>query len=109
MKQKIEHDVYNISNRIKDIDSGYFIVYDTECARFEVHNYFEKGTTYCCSIPYNTLDERTLNYVVHTRSANIENILDEIDRDNKRVENAEKSCVLSQFNDSIEQKLKELT
>ncbi len=94
--------MYNIANRIKDIDRDYYIVYNTDCARFEVHNSMQIGSTYCCSLPYNALDERTLNYVNDTRSINIENILDNIDRENERVENAEKSCVLYDFNQSIE-------
>ena len=108
MIHRIAHDVYNIANRIKDIDRDYYIVYNTDCSRFEVHHSSQIGSTYCCSVPYNALDERTLNYVYMTQSTNIENILEDIDRENKLRENAEKSCVLSRFNDSIENTLKEI-
>lgn len=106
MKRKITQDVYNIANRIKDIDSGYFIVYDTLCGHFEVHNRFQYDTTYCITLPYDTLDERTLQYVYKTMSTNIENIIEDIDNHNLRCENAEKSCVLSRFNESIEEMMK---
>ena len=101
MKRRITHDVYNIANRIKDIDSGYYIVYDTSKGVFEVHNSDQCDTTYCVTLPYNTLDVRTLEYVNKTRVTNIENILEDIDRENMRYENAEKSRVLSQFNESM--------
>ena len=38
MKIKIESDVFNIINRIKEIDDGYFIMYNTNSKKFEVHN-----------------------------------------------------------------------
>lgn len=106
MKREITHDVYNIANRIRDIDSGYYIVYDTSKGHFEVHNANQRDTTYCVTLPFDTLDERVLNYVNKTRVVNIENILEDIDRDNLRHENAEKSCVLSQFNESVSDMLR---
>jgi hypothetical protein len=38
MRIKIENDLFDICNRIKEIDDGYFIIYDTEKDRFEVHS-----------------------------------------------------------------------
>lgn len=108
MKLRIMYDVYNIANRIKDIDRDYYIVYNTDTNRFEVHHSNQLGSTYCCSVPYDTLDERTLNYVYATSSTNMDRILDDIDRENRLRENAEKSCVLSQFYNSIENTLKEV-
>lgn len=102
MKIKILHDVYEISKRIKDIDRFYFIVYDTVKQSFEIHNSMQIDTTYCLTLPFKMLDERTLKYVRETASANIEKILEKIENDNKLVENAEKRRILSQFNESIE-------
>ena len=81
MRIKITHDVYDIANRIKDIDRWYYIVFNTSKGDFEVHNSKQVDTTYCVTLPYKTLDERALNYVYHTRVDNIENILEDIDRD----------------------------
>ena len=68
---KLKHDVYNISNRIKQIDVGYYLVYNTSKHKFEVHNYNQADTTYCLTLPYNQIDERTLKYVYQTKSENI--------------------------------------
>ena len=36
MKIKIESDVFDIVDRIKEIDDGYFIIYDTQKNKFEI-------------------------------------------------------------------------
>lgn len=106
MRVRITNDVYNIANRIKDIDKGYYVLYDTSRGNFEIHHSHQADTTYCVTLPYKTLDERALNYVLHTRVDNIENIIEDIDRENMRQENAEKTRVLSQFNDSLSDMLR---
>ena len=44
---KILNDAFNISKRIKQIDRGYFICYNTLKKRFEVHNKKQKHTAWC--------------------------------------------------------------
>lgn len=95
MKIKIMHDVYNISKRIRLIDKGYYIVYNTSTHRFEVHNSSQLGSSYCLTLPYLELDERTLKYVHQTKSENIEKILETIENENKLMESACKSKALS--------------
>ena len=101
MKIKIYSDVYNISKRIKDIEKNYYIVYNTITKKFEIHNSAQKDTSYCLTLPYLELDERTLNYVNKTKSENIEKILEEIEKNNKQRESAEKSNTLSCVYDSF--------
>ena len=99
---KLKYDVYNISQRIKDIDSGYYLVYNTSKLKFEVHNVNQKGGTYCLTLPYKQLDERTLQYVYETKSENIEKIMERIENENKIRESAEKSSTFSNIYSSIE-------
>ncbi len=106
MKIKIDHDVYEIAKRIKYIDKDYYIVFDTSKQNFEVHNLAQIDNTYCLTIPYNTLDIRTLQYVYESMSTNIERIVETIENDNKLRENADTRCVLSQFNDTLEDEIK---
>lgn len=107
MRIKIKHDLYEISKRIKNIDRDYFLVYDTVRANFEVHNSAQQDTTYCLTLPYNELDERALDYVAKTRCANIENILEEINNNNKIQESADKSSVLKELDEISTNILKE--
>ena len=106
MKIKISTDVYNISKRIKDIDKNYYIVFNTSTNKFEVHNSQQLGGSFCLNLPYNFLDERTLNYVNETRAENIERILNQIDIENELKESADKTCTLNQFDEIIEDNLK---
>ena len=106
MNIQIITDVYNISKRIKQIDKNYYIVFNTSKQKFEVHNSNQRGSTYCLTVPYNFLDERTLKLVEATKSENIERILNKIDNENKLKESAEKTCALNQFNEILEDELK---
>lgn len=106
MKIKIFCDVYNISNRLKYIDKDYFVVYDTSKNKFEIHNKNQVGSSYCLTLPYSCLDERTIDYVLQTKSENIERILQTIDNENKIKESAEKSSALSNAYELISEEIK---
>ena len=101
MKIQINFDVYNISKRIKDIDRDYYVVYDTSKQKFEVHNSKQIGSTYCLTLPYCELDERSLDYVLKTQSTNVEEILEKIENDNKILESTNKLSAFSTILDAI--------
>ncbi len=103
---KITSDVYNISNRIKHIDKNYFIVYNTSKRCFEIHNKGQKNT-YCVTLPYNTLDERTLNYTQKTLSQNLNEILNSIEQHNALLKKEQMRKTLNEMDDSINQLIKE--
>lgn len=66
----IENDIYDISNRIREIEDGYFIVYNRAGNVFEVHSTLNKGLdTYCFRVPYKELDYRTLQLCRETNIA----------------------------------------
>lgn len=85
MKIKIDSDVYDIVERIKEIDEGYFIIYNTDNGCFELHNY-NQFNTYCLRIPYDSLDERVISLIYKTLSSNLDNIIKEIDEQNEMLE-----------------------
>ena len=92
---KLNSDVYNISKRVKYIDKGYYVLFNTSTKKFEIHNNNQVGSSYCLSLPFNQLDERTLTFINKTKSNNIEKILKEIENDNKIRESSEKSRAFS--------------
>ena len=104
---KLNQDVYNITKRVKEIDKDYYIVYNTSKNKFEVHNSKQIGSAYCLTLPYDCLDERSLNYVYKTRSENIEKIMYEIENLNNSLESAEKTSALTNAFEAIERNLKE--
>ena len=85
MKIKIESDVYDIVDRIKEIDEGYFIIYNTKSRCFELHNY-NQADTYCLRIPYDCIDERVIDLIYNSLSSNIDVIIENIDNNNELIE-----------------------
>ncbi|MBQ9716071.1 MAG: hypothetical protein IJV77_06660 [Clostridia bacterium] len=82
----IKNDVFDIAQRIKEIDNDYFVVYDKKLCRFEVHNKRQKPDTLCLVLPYDTLDCRAIEKVLSTRVQYIANKLDEIDKHNEKLQ-----------------------
>ncbi len=103
---EITSDVYDIANRIKYIDRNYYIVYNTERNNFEIHCHGQTDGSYCLTLPYNSLDERSLNYVYKTESKNIDKILEEIKNDNAILESAEYDSTLSNLADNLNEELR---
>ncbi|MBE5735894.1 MAG: hypothetical protein E7356_00850 [Clostridiales bacterium] len=81
MRIKIESDVFDITDRIKEIDDGYFIVFNTLTSQYEVHNYKQENT-YCFVVNDVAIDKRVLDKVYDTSIENIDNIIDDIAKNN---------------------------
>lgn len=85
MRIKIDSDAFNIVDRIKEIDNGYFIVLNTDKDCFELHNE-KQVNTYCLTIPYNQIDVRIIFLIYKTMVGNVDNIMYEIDTNNLKIE-----------------------
>ena len=79
----VSSDLYSISARIKEIDSGYFIFYNYKNKRYEVHNAYQRGSTLSLVLPYSTLDERTLKLVLRSKSERAKEYLQEMEKENE--------------------------
>ena len=67
---KIECDCYDIANRLKEIDRSYEVYYNLNLKSYEVHSKEQFKSSYCFKIPYDCLDERTIDYANKTLSKN---------------------------------------
>ena len=90
-KIEIKSDCLDISQRIKSIDDGYFILFDTKRQKFEVHSFNQLFTTYCFTSPFNFLDERLLCYTLKTRKENKDYLIKEMDKENEKFIKNEKN------------------
>lgn len=79
----IEGDTFFINERLKQIDNDYFVVFNLESQKYEVHVRGQFGSTYAFTIPYDTLDERTILFARKTRVSNMDKIMAEIEKDNE--------------------------
>ncbi len=77
-------DLFGVADRIKEIDSDYFIFYSYRHRRFEVHSRAQKGSTLCLVLPYDRLDERTVRLVRKTRVENARRLFLEMEEENER-------------------------
>lgn len=79
---EINDDVYFISQRIKELDRSYHILYNLTRHCYEVHS-FEQSDGYCFTVPFQELDERTLQFAHKTRRENQDKIIKEIEKNNE--------------------------
>lgn len=108
MKIRIKSDVYDIAKRLRLLDPKYFVVFDTDKYKYEVHNAGQVGDSYCMTIPYDTLDARTIVLVRNSRISRIDEILEQIDRENEISERLNKKIAHDLAMDNIEKILRTL-
>lgn len=98
---EIESDCLDIIKRIKQIDNAYYVVYDIEKQSYELHNKEQKRNSYCLTLPFETLDERSYLYVLKTRVQNSDALFKEMEEEN--IKNRERQIreVLNDFEEKI--------
>ena len=80
--QKICHDLFHLSERIKAIDPDYEIYRNQRLNRWEVHWHGKLAFV----VPFDELDVRTLVYTQQTRRENADDIEREIDEGNAAIQ-----------------------
>ena len=106
---EVTGDLYSIADRLKEIDSGYFIYYSYKNKRYEVHNKSQRGQTLSLVLPYKTLDERTVRLVRKTRSERMKSLIEEMERENARIERERMNDLIKSKQDQFENALIQLT
>lgn len=66
---KLHNDLFNICNRLKEIDNGYYIIFNNKKGKFFLKHSLEQGGVV---IPYDRLDARTINWALQSRMTNID-------------------------------------
>ena len=79
-KMFIDHDLFGISDRIKDIEDEYFILFDMDRGKYEVHSKANPKDTYCFTVPYKELDARVLEYCRKTHIANNKELMKDLNK-----------------------------
>lgn len=91
MKIKINSDPFNITERIKQIDKNYFIVYNNLSKKYEIHSSTQKPT-FCLTIPFSQLDCRAIEVLL--KSQNVDKVFAEIEEHNKKLEISNQNKIL---------------
>lgn len=82
----IESDNLYILDRLKEIDESYFLVFNLDRKKFEVHSSDQRMGTYCFAVPYDSLDERTILFARKTRISRRDELIKQMDRENEKLE-----------------------
>ncbi len=102
----IEKDLYDISDRIKEIDDSYYILYNPKNRKFEVHSSLQKNNTLALILPFEKLDARTVEYVRKTRRERFAQILKEIEAANEKTEKNKWNNIIDKCKDETLETLK---
>ena len=86
-REIIHTSTLKIPERIKEIDRGYFIVYNHKQGYFEIHHEDGLATrdTLQLWIPYKELDQRTIDKILETRIENAKALLAKMERENAKI------------------------
>lgn len=82
---KIKKDLFNIAQRIKNIENGYTVYFNTKNKKFQIHNKDQLRNSYCATIPYDSLDARAIDYLNQTHTRNSKKIFKAIDENNNKL------------------------
>ena len=100
---KIDNDLYDIARRVTEIDSEYYIMYNTSKHRFEVHHSGQGNNTLAAVLPFDRLDARAIAYLRMTRRERAEELMRETEAQNER----NKLSAYKQTKQEAEYKLKD--
>ncbi len=81
----IDNDPFYITERLRDIDENYFLVFNNIKHTFELHNSSQKDSTFALTLPFDCLDERTVFLARKTRKQNFDKLIDEMDSYNDKL------------------------
>lgn len=93
---EIYSDCQDIIKRLKEIDKDYFVVYNISRKTFELHNCGQEEGTFCLTLPFDCLDERTIDLTLKTQSQKRDELIRELDAENERLEKSRKKNILNE-------------
>ena len=93
--------MFGVCRRLKAIDDGYFVFLNYKTGKFEVHNRRSHPNTLCLVLPFETLDERTVNRVLYTRAERAEQIMEQMERENAARERERKRKAMDAILSSV--------
>lgn len=94
---KIESDCLDITRRLKQIDKDYFVVRNCNNGTFELHNNAQAGDSYCLTFPFDTLDERAIDFARKTSVQNSEELFKEMEKENAQLQKQAVKDILNGF------------
>jgi hypothetical protein len=79
-------DLFDIADRLREIDENYLLMYNPRKERYEVHRQAQGRVSYELTLPYDRLDARSVQFCLRTRKERAEALLKELEEENKALE-----------------------
>lgn len=83
MTIRVKSDVFNISKRVKEINSDYYIMFNNKAKKYELHSNMYGRNSHIITLPFSALDERAIHYI--NKALNTINNIDDIDKYNQKI------------------------
>ena len=78
--------VCDIPARLKRVSPGFFVMLNTRTQRYEIHDAAQRPSTLACSLPFDALDARAVEYARRYHVARLEETAREVEAHNERLE-----------------------
>ena len=98
---EIESDCLDIVRRLREIDKDYFVMFNLDSKKFELHNHSQGKGTFCLTFPFDVLDERALDFARKTRVQNSDELFAEMEAENRALEKAKVKQILNDFEEKF--------
>lgn len=82
----IDRHISRVPERLKELDAGYFVLWNSIKNRFEVHNSDQRGSTLAFTTDFDELDNRTLIKARRSAVHRADKLMEEIRRDEIKME-----------------------
>ena len=88
----------DIPVRLKEVNRDFFVMFNTRTQRYEIHCASQPGDTLACSLPYDELDARAIQYAREFSAERTQQIAAEIERYNEKLEKDRYEAMLDKAN-----------
>lgn len=92
----ITTDLFDIVKRLKAIDEKYFILFNKQTNKFEVH-YSRNHDTLEIVLPYSKLDKRTVDLVLKTKIENRKKLIEQMELNNQKIEDENNKKIIDEM------------
>lgn len=99
---EVKDDLYDVVDEIKGISAEYFVEFNPRTLRYELHSHYLRPT-YVLTFPYDRLDRRAVTHTLKTRVANIDRLIEEIERDNLSLEKSATDRARKELRQALEE------
>ena len=94
----VVNSVFDIPVRLKELNRAFFVMFNIKTQKYEVHCADQPFETLACTLPYDELDARAIEYVREHSVERLEKVIREIDEYNEKMVQKEEAALIDKAN-----------